>query len=75
MLNSHFITKAIESNLTNITVVFKRERAYMHVIADILDTVEIPSITESINLPVEVILNLTESTVNYFFVCCKDDGE
>lgn len=47
----------------------------MHILADILDTVEIPTLTESFNLPIEVILNLTQSTVNYFFACCKDDGK
>lgn len=75
MLNSRVITRAIEFNLTNLTMTFNTETKYMHILADILDTVEVPNVTESSSLPIQVILNLTQSTVNYFFACCQDDGE
>ncbi|CAH1156206.1 unnamed protein product [Phaedon cochleariae] len=73
-LNSKIITRALEANLTNLTSLFSSEVLHMHVIADILDTMEIPKPTESYSPPIQVILNLTQSTVNYFFACCHDDG-
>lgn len=75
ILNSRMITRAIETNLKNMTTAFNSELDYTHILADILDTVEIPNVAESYNLPIQVILNLTQSTVNYFFACCKDDGK
>ncbi|XP_023310330.1 integrator complex subunit 5-like [Anoplophora glabripennis] len=74
LLNSHIVTKAIESNLTNLTSLFVHEVNHMHIIADILDIMEIPVPNDSYSPPIQVILNLTQSTVNYFFACCRDDG-
>lgn len=74
VLNSRIITRAVELNLKNITTIFANEVNHMHIISDILDTMEIPVINDSFNPPIQVILNLTQSTVNYFFVCCKNEG-
>ncbi|KAG5897481.1 hypothetical protein JTB14_031106 [Gonioctena quinquepunctata] len=73
-LNSRIITRTIEANLTNLTSLFTSENLHMHIIADILDTMEIPTPNESYSPPIQVILNMTQSTVNYFFACCHDDG-
>ncbi|XP_023025427.1 integrator complex subunit 5 omd [Leptinotarsa decemlineata] len=73
-LNSRIISRTIESNLTNLTSLFTSENLHMHIIADILDTMEIPNPNESYSPSLQVILNLTQSTVNYFFACCYDDG-
>lgn len=54
---------------------FNNDINHMHILADILDTVEVPSGTDSFNLPIQVALSLTQSTVNYFFACCMDDGK
>lgn len=75
MLNSHIVTRAIEANLTSLTSVFTTEVHHMHVIADLLDTLEIPSSNDSYSPPIQVILNLTKSIIHYFFACCKDDGK
>lgn len=75
VVNSRIISRAIEYNLTNLTMAFNSDIKNVHIIADILDIVAIPTVSESSNLPIEVILNLTQSTVNYFFACCKDDGK
>lgn len=73
-LNSHMISRAIESNLVNLTSLFGSESLHVHVIADILVTVEIPTPNSCYNPSIQVVLNLTQSTVNYFFVCTKDEG-
>lgn len=75
LLNSQIITKAVEANLTSLTLLFANEVSHMHIIADILDTLEIPTPNDSYSPPIQVILNLTQSTVNYFFACCRDDGK
>lgn len=75
LLNSHIVTKAIQANLTNLTSLFANEVHHMHIIAEILDTMEIPIPNDSYSPPIQVILNLTQSTVNYFFACCRDDGK
>ncbi|KAJ8931709.1 hypothetical protein NQ314_015356 [Rhamnusium bicolor] len=74
LLNSHIISRAVQANLTNLTSLFASEVLHMHIIADILDSIEIPIPNDSYSPPIQVILNLTQSTVNYFFACCKDDG-
>ncbi|XP_057653331.1 integrator complex subunit 5 isoform X1 [Diorhabda carinulata] len=74
ILKSRIITRSLEANLTNLTALLSNEVLHMHVIADILDTMEIPVLNASYNPPIAVVLNLTQSTVNYFFACCKDNG-
>ncbi|CAG9854734.1 unnamed protein product [Phyllotreta striolata] len=74
LLNSKIITRSLEANLPNLTSLLSNEVLHMHIIADILDSMEIPQPISSYNPPVGVILNLTQSTVNYFFACCKDEG-
>lgn len=74
LLNSLVISTAIENNLVNLTSLFATEHLHMHVIADILDLMEIPNPESTYHPPIQVILNLTQSTVNYFFACCKDEG-
>ncbi|XP_072378563.1 integrator complex subunit 5 [Diabrotica undecimpunctata] len=74
LLNSKVITRSLEANLPSLTALLSNEVLHVHVIADILDTMEIPVQNGPYNPPIEVVLNLTQSTVNYFFQCCKDDG-
>lgn len=75
-LRSKLISQAVHMNLTNLTYIFKNETPHVHVIAEILDILEIPSVNK-IHLyvpPVQVIINFTQATVNYFFICCNEDG-
>ncbi|KAJ8920161.1 hypothetical protein NQ315_011822 [Exocentrus adspersus] len=74
LLNSNIVTKALQSNLASITSLFAEDAHHMHIVSDILDTMEIPMPNDSYNPPIEVIFNITQSTVNYFFACCRDDG-
>ncbi|KAL3269332.1 hypothetical protein HHI36_008404 [Cryptolaemus montrouzieri] len=76
ILKCHFVTRAIYENLESITSVFGSEINHMHVIADLLDQLEIPSSSAPFTLNSLVILNLAQSTVNYFFACCtcEDSG-
>ncbi|XP_044754363.1 integrator complex subunit 5 [Coccinella septempunctata] len=75
MLKGQMISRAIYANLETITSVFGSEIHHMHVIAELLDKLEIPSTNTPLTLNTPVILNLTQSTVNYFFACCAShDG-
>lgn len=74
ILNCRIVTRALEENFINLTSVFSSEVHHMHIIADILDKTEIPSTSTSYNPPIRVILNLTQSAVNYFFACCAHEG-
>ncbi|KAF7279142.1 hypothetical protein GWI33_007556 [Rhynchophorus ferrugineus] len=74
ILKSRMISRALEGNFIHLTSVFSSEIHHMHIIADILDRTEIPSAGSSYSPPIRVILNLTQSTVNYFFACCRDSG-
>lgn len=75
LLQSLIITKAIEANLPNLTLLFAKEVQHIHVIADIIDILNIPYPNKAYKPPIQVVLNLTQSTVNYFFLCCKDEGK
>lgn len=75
LLNSRIIGRALEENFTSLTSVFSSEVHHMHIIADIVDKTEIPLGNPSYNPPIKVILNLTQSAVNYFFACCASDGK
>ncbi|CAH1979518.1 unnamed protein product [Acanthoscelides obtectus] len=74
ILQSRLVSKAIEDNLIKLTSLFATETLHIHDMSDILDALELPSLKEPSNVRIEVVLNLTQSTVNYFFACCKDDG-
>ncbi|CAH0555830.1 unnamed protein product [Brassicogethes aeneus] len=74
ILSSKLVSRAIQSNLTNLTNLFASEILHMHIIADILDTIEIPTTKMTYNPPLQVILNLSQSTVNYFYACAKEQG-
>ncbi|XP_045475302.1 integrator complex subunit 5 [Harmonia axyridis] len=75
MLKGQMISRALYANLETITSVFGSEIHHMHVIAELLDKLEIPSANTPLTLSVPIILNLTQSTVNYFFACCaSQDG-
>lgn len=74
-LNNRLVARAIEENFENLTYVFASEVHHVHIIAQIVDRTEIPSFSSSYNPPIRVILNLTQSAVNYFFECCAShDG-
>ncbi|XP_050314392.1 integrator complex subunit 5 [Anthonomus grandis grandis] len=74
MHSSRLVTRALEENFNHLTSVFASEKHHMHIIADILDKTEIPPGSSSYNPPIRVILNLTQSAVNYFFACCREQG-
>ena len=74
LLDSQIVTKAILTNLTHFTAVFGNETLHVHVMSNILTDLDIPVSTNMDNLPAEVILNLTQATVNYFFICCHEEG-
>lgn len=74
LLNARLISTAIENNLVNLTSLFGTEHIHMHVIADIFDLMDVPNPESTYRPPIQVILNMTQSTVNYFFACCKDEG-
>jgi integrator complex subunit 5 len=74
LLNSQIITKAILTNLASVTSLFEDEMPYVHIISEILSYLDVPTNSNMENLPIEVILNLTQSTVNYFFICCTHEG-
>lgn len=74
MLKGQMISRAIYANLETITSVFGSEIHHMHVLAELLDKLEIPSTNTPLTLNTLVILNLTQSTVNYFFACCASEG-
>ncbi|KAK9890861.1 hypothetical protein WA026_012206 [Henosepilachna vigintioctopunctata] len=73
ILKSQLVSKAIYSNLESITSVFGSEIHHMHVIAELLDSLDVPSSKSQPTLNTLVILNLTQSTVNYFFACCASE--
>ncbi|VEN53047.1 unnamed protein product [Callosobruchus maculatus] len=74
LLQSRLISSAIEDNLLKLTSLFVTETTHIHAISDILDAIELPSLDAPCNIRFEVILNVTQSTVNYFYACCKDEG-
>ncbi|ENN75427.1 hypothetical protein YQE_07978, partial [Dendroctonus ponderosae] len=74
LLNCRFVSRALEENFINLTSVFSSEVHHVHIIADILDKTGIPMVSSSYSPPIRVILNLTQSAVNYFFACCRAEG-
>lgn len=74
LLKCQLISKALYFNLEAIVEVFNTEKAYMHVISDIIDYLDIPSVSIPYTPNCLIILNLTQSIINYFFVCCRDEG-
>lgn len=74
LLNCRFVSRALEENFINLTSVFSSEVHHVHIIADILDKTGIPMLSSSYSPPIRVILNLTQSAVNYFFACCRAEG-
>ncbi|XP_066144042.1 integrator complex subunit 5 isoform X1 [Euwallacea fornicatus] len=74
LLASCIISRALEENFISLTSVFSSEVHHMHIIAEVLDKTEIPTLNASYNPPIRVILNLTQSAVNYFFACCASEG-
>ncbi|XP_030761620.1 integrator complex subunit 5 [Sitophilus oryzae] len=74
ILKARIVSRAIRENFIHLTSVFSSEVHHMHIVADILDKTQIPSVGSSYSPPIRVILNLTQSAVNYFFACCRDEG-
>ncbi|KAL1494259.1 hypothetical protein ABEB36_009883 [Hypothenemus hampei] len=74
IMNSCIVSRALEENFINLTSVFSSEVHHSHIIAEILDKTEIPQPNTPYNSPIRFILNLTQSAVNYFFICCASEG-
>lgn len=74
LLRSKIISQALFINLTSLTSIFKNNTPHVHLIAELLELLEVPSLNK-FNLftpPVQVIMNFTLATVNYFFLCCQE---
>lgn len=69
-IKSHIISKAIQVNLASLTDIFGQQEENVHIIAEILTNLDISNSLEG--MPVEVVLKLTQATVNYFFICCNE---
>lgn len=74
LLRSKIISQALFINLTSLTSIFKRDTQHVHLVAELLDLLEVPSINKFhlYTPPVQVIINFTLATVNYFFKCCGE---
>lgn len=74
LLRSKIISQALFVNLTSLTSIFKNDTQHVHLLAELLDLLEVPSISKFhlYTPPVQVIINFTLATVNYFFKCCKE---
>lgn len=72
------ISRALYFNLSNLTSYYAKEKSLslLHTLSEIFDVLNIPAIEENpkYSPPIEVILNLTNGTVEYFFSCCKEEG-
>lgn len=78
-LRCSLVSRAIKNNLISLTSFYCKEESIeiLHILSDILTLLKIPAVDEmqSYSPPVEVILNLTNGTINYFFICCNKSSK
>lgn len=74
LLRSKIISQALFINLTSLTLIFKNETPHVHLVAELLDLLEVPSVNKLhfYTPPVQVVINFTLAAVNYFFKCCRE---
>lgn len=74
LLRSKIISQALFINSTSLTSIFKNDTNHVHLVAELLHLLEVPSIQkfQFYTPPVQVIINFTLATVNYFFKCCAE---
>lgn len=77
-LQCKIISRALHFNLISLTSYYCKENRLdiLHMISEIIDVLNVPSVDGNCTYPppIEVILNLTNGSVNYFFACCSESG-